>query len=116
MLTVSPAQTPSWHAGKWPGHVFDLCWLTAHFYELSKRSEVTYVFRRGRPTIALRQTEEWTRLLCALCLQPIGYYGNTWALVMCPMDEVVAHLLMMRGCEEKTWAGANQNPMDHPSA
>ena len=42
----------------------------------------------------------------------IGYYGNTWAGVMCPTDEVIAHLLMMRGSEEKFWANANQHPID----
>jgi hypothetical protein len=54
--------------------------------------------------------------LCALCLHPIGYYGDTWAGVMCPTDEVIAHLLMMRGSEEKYWANANQHPIDHPAA
>jgi type III restriction enzyme len=54
--------------------------------------------------------------LCALCLHPIGYYGDTWAGVMCPTDEVIAHLLMMRGSEEKFWANANQHPIDHPAA
>ena len=54
--------------------------------------------------------------LCALCLHPIGYYGDTWAGVMCPTDEVIAHLLMMRGSEEKIWANSNQHPVDHPNA
>ena len=35
---------------------------------------------------------------------------------MCPTDEVIAHLLMMRGSEEKFWANANQHPIDHPNA
>jgi len=35
---------------------------------------------------------------------------------MCPTDEVIAHLLMMRGSEEKLWANANQHPLDHPTA
>ena len=63
-----------------------------------------YLFRKGRPTIALRQDEDVNYALCALCLHPIGYYGDTWAGVMCPTDEVIAHLLMMRGSEEKFWA------------
>lgn len=73
-------------------------------------------FRRGRPTIVLRQNEEANYALCALCLHPIGYYGQTWAGVMCPRDEVIAHLLMMRGSEEKYWANANQHPIHHPAA
>lgn len=96
--------------------VFELYVLTGHFTELSRRSKLTYLFRKGRPTIALRQEEESYYPLCALCLHPIGYYGATWAGVMCPTDEVVAHLLMMRGSEEKYWANANQHPLDHPAA
>jgi hypothetical protein len=95
---------------------FELYCLTGHFPEESKRSHVTYLFRKGRPTIALRLGDEGGYPLCALCLHPIGYYGDTWAGVMCPTDEVIAHLLMMRACEEKFWANANQHPIDHPSA
>lgn len=96
--------------------LFELYQLTGHFPETSKRSQVTYLFRRGRPTIAMREGETASFCLCALCLHPIGYYGQTWAGVMCPTDEVIAHLLMMRGSEEKFWANANQHPVDHPAA
>jgi hypothetical protein len=96
--------------------VFELYQLTGHFAEVSKRSGVLYIFRKGRPTIAMRQTEEDSNVLCALCLHPIGYYAETWAGVMCPTDEVIAHLLMMRGSEEKYWANANQHSVDHPAA
>jgi hypothetical protein len=99
-----------------PAPSFQLYQLTGHFAELSKRSQVTYLFRRGRPTIAIRQNEAGGCPLCALCLHPIGYYADTWAGVMCPTDEVIAHLLMMRGSEEKYWANANQHPVDHPSS
>jgi len=96
--------------------VFELYQLTGNFAEISKRSGVLYMFRKGRPTIAIRQTEEDSNVLCALCLHLIGYYAGTWAGVMCPTDEVIAHLLMMRGSEEKYWANANQQPVDHPAA
>ena len=99
-----------------PGDQFESYLLTGHFFETSKRSQVTYLFRRGRPTIAMRDTEEACYWLCALCLHPIGYYGDTWAGVMCPTDEVIAHLLLMRGSEEKFWANANQHRIDHPAA
>jgi hypothetical protein len=85
--------------------------LTGHFSEVSKRSQLTYLFRKGRPTIVLRESDDGAYALCALCLHPIGYYGDTWAGVMCPTDEVLAHLLMMRGSEEKFWANANQHPL-----
>lgn len=99
-----------------PEHVFEQYLLTGQFAEDSKRSKLTYLFRRGRPTIVLRQYDNMTNVLCALCLHPIGYYSDTWAGVMCPTDEVIAHLLMMRGSEEKFWANANQHPVDHPAA
>jgi len=99
-----------------PAEQFEIYVLTGHFAEISKRSRVTYLFRKGRPTIALREDEEGSYPLCALCLHPIGYYGDTWAGVMCPTDEVIAHLLMMRGSEEKFWANANQHPLDRPAA
>jgi hypothetical protein len=38
---------------------------------MSERSQLTYLFRRGRPTIANHQTEEYSHPLCALCLHPI---------------------------------------------
>jgi hypothetical protein len=101
-----------------PTDQFELYVLTGHFSEVSKRSQLTYLFRKGRPTIVMREfeSEDITHALCALCLHPIGYYGDTWAGVMCPTDEVIAHLLMMRGSEEKFWANANQHPIDHPAA
>jgi hypothetical protein len=97
-------------------HDFHLYMVSGHFSEVSKRSRVTYLFRKGRPTIALREEEDSLQMLCALCLHPIGYYAGTWAGVMCPTDEVIAHLLMMRGSEEKFWANANQHSLDHPAA
>lgn len=103
-------------AGLIPKESFELYQLTGQFFEASNRSRVTYLLRRGRPTIALREGEESAYWLCALCLHPIGYYGDTWAGVMCPTDEVIAHLLMMRGSEEKFWANANQHPLHHPAA
>jgi hypothetical protein len=63
-----------------------------------------------------KPNEEVNYALCALCLHPIGYYADTWAGVMCPTDEVIAHLVLMRGSEEKFWANANQHPLDRPAA
>lgn len=95
---------------------FDQYFLTGLFSEVSRRSGLTYIFRKGRPTIAIRYSEDWMKPLCALCLHPIGYYADTWAGAMCPTDEVIAHLLMMRGSEEKYWANANQHPIEHHAA
>lgn len=91
-------------------HLFDMYVLTGAFLETSRRSKVTYMFRRLRPTLALSGSTGDVRVLCALCLHPIGYYNGTWAGCMVPTDEVVAHLLLMRGDEPDFWRQANQHP------
>jgi hypothetical protein len=85
--------------------------LTGTFLETSRRSGVTYLFRKLRPTVALRACAGGgTRILAALCLHPIGYYEGTWAGAMVPTDDVLAHLLLMRAEEAKFWAKANHHP------
>lgn len=85
--------------------------LTGAFLETSKRSGVTYLFRKLRPTVAIRadQRTNETRVLCALCLHPISYYAGSWAGSMVPTDDVLAHLMLMRGDERLFWARANQH-------
>jgi hypothetical protein len=86
-------------------HLFKYYQLTGSFIETSARSGVTYLFRRCRPTVAFRND----RVLCTLCLHPIGYYDETHAGSMCPTDDVIAHLLMMRADEPFFWRRANQH-------
>lgn len=90
--------------------------LTGMFLETSKRSGVTYMFRRLKPTVALRATDKGLKVLCALCMHPIAYYANTWAGAMCPTDDVIAHLQMMRGDEVMLWRRSNQHPANRPQA
>jgi hypothetical protein len=97
-------------------HKFRSYLLTGGFIETSKRSGVTYLFRRLRPTIAIRSVDDGSKCLCSLCLHPIGYYSGTWAGAMTPTDDVVAHLVLMRGDEHKFWANANQHPVHHPAS
>lgn len=92
-----------------PGQ-FDCYRLAGCFPETSRRSGVTYIFRKLRPTIALRQSGKGMRILATLCLHPIGYYEGTWSGVMAPTDDVIAHLMLMRGSEPKFWAKANHHP------
>lgn len=89
------------------------------FIETSKRSRVTYWFRRARPTIALRPRgcdDDIMRVIAALCLHPIAYYHRTHAGAMVPTDDVLAHLLLMRGDEHRYWRFANQHSPEDPNS
>ena len=90
--------------------------LTGTFLETSKRSHVVYMFRRLRPTVAMHSVNEQMKILCALCLHPIAYYSGSWAGAMCPTDDVIAHLMLMRGDEHMFWKRANQHPAYRPEA
>lgn len=92
--------------------------LTGMFIESSKRTGLAYVFRRLRPTIVLdlKHPDGRTRVRCALCMHPIGYYEGTWAGAMCPTDDVIAHLMLMRGDEPMLWRRSNQHPPWAPEA
>lgn len=113
-------------AGLVPHHAFKYYLLTGMFIETSQRSGVSYIFRRLRPTVAIRNSkhfrfkeksgEEQMKILCCLCLHPIGYYAETWAGAMCPTDDVIAHLLLMRGDEHMFWKRANQIQPHRPEA
>lgn len=101
-------------------HQFKMYMLTGMFAERSKRSNLTYIFRRLRPTLVAdarnQEPGNPARILCALCMHPIGYYAETWAGVMCPTDEVIAHLMLMRGDEPRYWRQANQHGPRMPEA
>lgn len=96
--------------------------LTGMFLERSKRSGVTYLFRRLKPTVAiaanpgLPEKPGGMRILCCLCMHPIAYYAGSWAGAMCPTDDIIAHLSMMRGDEKMLWRRANQHPPFRPEA
>lgn len=96
---------------------FRCYFLSGCFLETSQRSGITYLFRKLRPTLAMspRGGDEM-RTIAALCLHPIGYYENTWAGCMCPTDDVIAHLLMMRGDERRFWGKANHHDLWEASA
>jgi hypothetical protein len=93
--------------------------MTGMFLETSDRSGVTYIFRRLKPTVAIRpgrRPEESMRILCALCMHPIAYYADSWAGAMVPTDDVIAHLALMRGDEAMFWRRCNQHPPYRPEA
>lgn len=83
--------------------------MTGSFLETSKRSGTTYMFRRLKPTIAIKPRDNSMRILCALCMHPIAYYAGSWAGAMVPSDDVIAHLMLMRGDEHGFWKQSNQH-------
>lgn len=97
-------------------HAFKQYLLTGMFLETSKRSGVTYLFRKLRPTVALSTRGNETRILACLCMHPIAYYADSWAGAMCPTDDVVAHLSLMRADEHMFWKRCNQHPPYRPEA
>lgn len=96
--------------------------LTGMFLERSRRSGVTYLFRRLKPTIAiaahpgLQESKAGMKILAALCMHPIAYYAGSWAGAMCPTDDVIAMLMLMRADEHMLWKRANQHPPYRPEA
>jgi len=90
--------------------------LTGSFLESSKRSHVTYLFRRLKPTVAIAARGGKMKILCCLCQHPIAYYQGSWAGAMCPTDDVIAHLSLMRGDEALYWKRSTQHPAWRPEA
>jgi hypothetical protein len=96
--------------------------MTGMFNEVSKRSTVTYVFRKLRPTLALadeskvgRESPAY-RVIAALCMHPIAYYQSTFSGALTPTDDVIAHLMTMRGDEHYFWRKANNHSLDEPES
>lgn len=97
--------------------------LTGAFIETSKKSGLVYLFRRLRPTVVLSGNHKWwsrhqenMRCIAVLCMHPVGYYADTWAGCMVPTDDVIAHLLSMRGDEAYFWRKANKHDPASPEA
>lgn len=104
-------------------HQMKMYVLTGMFLERSKRSGVLYIFRRLKPTVAVKarpgmpdEPNKSMEILCCLCMHPIAYYHGSWAGAMCPTDDVVAHLALMRGDERLFWARSNHHPPYRPEA
>lgn len=107
-------------AGMLRHHQFKQYLMTGMFLETSRRSGVTYLFRRLKPTVACApmsgKPDAGMRVLAALCMHPIAYYAGSWAGAMCPTDDVIAHLSLMRGDEAMFWRRCNQHPAYRPEA
>jgi hypothetical protein len=103
-------------AGLIPKHLYDGYEMTGVFLETSKRSGVTYIFRRLATTIAVRQAGDELRFLAAMCLHPMAYYEGLPMGAMVPTDDVISHLVMMRADEHLLWRKANQHGAQSPGA
>lgn len=97
-------------------HPFKQYLLTGMFLESSKRSGITYLFRRLKPTVAIHTVKGESRILCALCAHPIAHYAGSWAGAMCPTDDVISHLMLARSDEPMLWRRSNQHPAYRPEA
>jgi len=94
--------------------------LGGAFPETSKRSGVTYIFRKGRPTLALKiekvEGGEKRHFLAALCSHPLAWFENTFVGAYPPSDEVLANLLSVRADEHAFWKKSHQHSLDDPAA
>lgn len=100
-----------------PDHLWRGYFLSGMFLETSKRSGVTYIFRRLRPTVALRPSPSGEmRVLACLCQHPVGFYQDSWAGALTPTDDVISSLLLMRADERFYWKRCNQIPAYRPEA
>lgn len=99
-----------------PKHAWESYFIGGAFIETSKRSQVHYVFRKLRPTIALSSRNGKMRCLACLCLHPLAYYEDSYCGAMTPTDDVIAHLMMMRSDEHLFWKRSNQHPFWIPQA
>lgn len=102
------------NGAQWDSYV-----LSGMFLEESKRSGLHYFFRKGYPTIATsyrpgtKKGYSEGRVIACLCLHPMGYYQGSYCGLMCPTDEVICQLLMMRADERRYWGKCGQwSPSD----
>lgn len=97
-------------------HTFKHYLMTGMFLERSERSGVMYLFRKLRPTIAFKEQNGCMMILACLCGHPIAHYAGSWAGAMCPTDDVIAALMLMRGDEHMFWKRSNQHHPSRPQA
>lgn len=89
-------------------------YITGVLWVFSKRSGLTYIIRRGRPTVVISTSrgKEHAKILGALCVHAEGYYAGTWAGALVPTDDAIYHLIKIRGDEYYFWRVATFHPPD----
>ena len=85
--------------------------LTGTLIHDSEVSSTSYLIRRGFPTLVYdveeHKGEISLRFKLGLCAHAGGYHPGTFAGILCPTDNVVAHLLMLRADEDAFWKLSN---------
>lgn len=97
------------------GHISEEQWmsyqLTSAFTEISRRSGLLYLFRRGFPTLVFKSSPEGNSFFLGLCLHAEGHEPNSWAGYLCPTDDVITALLLMRTQEQRFWGKAGHHQL-----
>lgn len=97
-------------AEQWRSYV-----LTGMFTEVSKKSHLVYLFRRVAPTVVFRMVADseglYMKPFITLCLHPVGYTVFSGVGCMCPTDDIVAHVTLMRSDEHFFWKKATQHTL-----
>lgn len=88
--------------------------LTGMFWEISKKSKLCYMFRRGRPVLVVKHSLlDSPKALCSLCYHPVGHFSASWAGCLCPTDDVIAGIKLLRADEHMFWRKCEiHTPMD----
>lgn len=104
-------------------HISKSQWLdyfiSGAFWEVSSSGKL-YIFRKGFPTIACTCEEEGEKYnvtpMHTLCVHTGAYTEGTFAGSVCPTDDVIAHLLMMRTDEAHYLLSCNVHEFDAPQS
>lgn len=93
--------------------------ISGAFWELSSSGKL-YIFRKGFPTIACdcEQLDGKYNITPkhTLCMHAGAYTEGTFAGGLCPTDDVIAHLLMMRTNEAHYLENCNVHQFEAPQS
>lgn len=85
--------------------------MTGSLFHRSLHNPYSYVIRRGFPTLVFERTDdgrpESSKFKLGLCAHVDGYFPGYFSGLLCPTDDVIAHLLNLRGDEDGFWKKCN---------
>jgi hypothetical protein len=91
--------------------------ISGMFYETSSSGKF-YLFRRGFPTILCNIIDEKIPKkitpVAALCGHAVLYTNGTFAGGLCPTDDIIHHVLLMRADEEAFLKACNWHDFEKP--